>query len=112
MPNERTPEGERPTEAWYWTIAKVIVPWTLLTALWLAYALSSRDIPMNARAWSVAFGGGLFITVVRILASLLILRDPPKSLSRRLLSHAGVIVLVCLSFALWVLTLDWLEAAP
>jgi hypothetical protein len=48
---------------------------------------------------------------VRMLCSLLILGDPPKSLWRRLLAHAGVMVLVCLSFALWVLTLDWLGAA-
>ena len=111
MHNERAWEGERPASAWQWAIARVIVPWALLTTLWIAYVLSSRGIPLDARAWSVAFGGGLFVTVVRMLCSLLILGDPPKSLSRRLLAHAGVIVLVCLSFAVWVLTLDWLGAA-
>jgi hypothetical protein len=111
MPDEHTPEGEGPTRVWYSAIARVIVSWTLLTTLWIAYALYSRDIPLGARAWAVAFGLGFFVTVVRIAGSLLIVRDPPKSLSLRLLSHAGVIVLVCLTFAIWVLTLDWLEAA-
>jgi hypothetical protein len=112
MPDEPTTESDGPTTAWYWPLARVIIPWSLLTTLWIAYAFYSRDIPLDARAWSVAFVGGVFVTAVRMLGSLLILGDPPKSIWRRLLAHTGVIVLVCLSFAIWVLTLDWLKATP
>jgi hypothetical protein len=104
-------ECEKPTTVCSGRWRKPVALWVML-ALWIAYYLSARDIPMGARAWSVAFAGGFLTIGVQTSVSLLILRDPPKSLSRRLLAHAGVIVLVLLSLVTWVLTLGWLEAAP
>lgn len=111
MLSERTPDGESPKGVLYWTMAKAGVVWGLLT-LWIAYRFFARDIPMDARAWSVAFSGGLFVIVVQTSIGQLILRDPPKSLSRRLLTLAGAVVLASFSLVIWVLTLGWLEAAP
>jgi hypothetical protein len=79
--------------------------------LWIAYDFYSRGIVVDARAWAVALGGGPFAIGVRTLFSLMILRDPPRSLSRRLLALVGAIVVVSLSLVIWVLTLGWLGAA-
>ena len=81
MPSERTPDGESLKGLWIW-MAKASVVWAVLT-LWIVYKLSSRDIPMDVRAWSVAFGGGFYVVAVQTCVALLILRDPPKSLLRR-----------------------------
>lgn len=111
LPAKPTSENEAHTEAWYVTLAKVILPSSLLTTLWIAHSFYDRDIPLSALAWSVAVGGGLYVTVARMSCSLLILRDPPKSITLRMLL-AAVIAIVCLSFALGVLTLDWLKPTP
>jgi hypothetical protein len=110
VPNERPADGETPGKAWYWEMAKALAVWAML-ALGIAYKLSARDIVMDARAWSVAVGGGLFAVCVELCVGLMILGDPPKSLTRRLLAHVGVIILVSLSLVLWVLTLVWLGVA-
>jgi hypothetical protein len=105
--NERPANSETPGKAWYWAIVRALAVWAML-ALWIAYDLSARNVIMDARAWSVALGGGLFAVCVAACVGLMILRDPPESLTRRLLAHVGVIVLGSLSFVLWVLTLGWL----
>lgn len=111
VPDTRTSENEGRIKGWV-KLATFIVSWSLLTTLWIAYSFYHRDIPMGALAWSVAFGGGLYVTLARMSCSLLVLRDPPKSIALRMLALAAVIAIVCFSFALWVLTLDWLKPMP
>lgn len=109
VPNERPADGETPENAWSSAIARLLAVWAFIS-LWIAYSFYSRGIVMDARAWSTALGGGLLAIGVRIGFGLLILRDPPKSLWRRLLALVAAIVLVSLSLVLWVLAKGWLEA--
>jgi hypothetical protein len=55
-------------------------------------------------------GVGFFTIAVQTSISLLILRDPPKSLARRLVALRGAIVLASLTLVIWVMMADWLEA--
>jgi hypothetical protein len=81
-------------------------------ALWIAYKLSSRGIVMDVRAWSVALSVGLLMIFVQTSISLTILRDPPKSLCRRLLALVGTIVLATLTLVTLVMMPGWLEPMP
>jgi hypothetical protein len=111
VPNEPTPDGDTLEREWRWWGAKALGVWAMY-ALWIAYKFSSRGILMDARAWSVALGVGFLTIAVQTSISLLILRDPPKSLARRLLALVGAIVLASLTLVIWVMMADWLEAKP
>ena len=111
MPNERTADGDTLEKEWRWWGAKVVGVWAIY-ALWIAYKFSSRGVVMDARAWSVALGVGFLTIAVQSSISLLILRDPPKSLARRLLALVGAIVLASLTLVIWVMMPDWLETRP
>lgn len=107
VPNDNPADHEALRKEWRDALVRAVVEWTLVSC-WIAYHLYSRDVVMTARAWSVVIGGGFFVVCVELCICLLIGRDPPKSLTLRLLSLAGVIVLVTGSVAVWVLTLRWL----
>ena len=104
-------EGESPDRTLGWVTKRALAVW-VVWGLWYAYGFHSRGIVMDARAWSTAFGASFVALFVWASGSVLILRDPPKSLVWRVLSLAVVIVMVSGSFGLWVQTLIWLGATP
>jgi hypothetical protein len=111
VPNERTSDGDTLEKEWRWWVAKALGVWTMY-ALWIAYKFSSRGIVIDARAWSVALAVGFLTIVAQTSISLMIFRDPPKSLLRRLSALAGAIILASLTLVTWVMMPDWFETTP